>query len=338
MKFPKKTAYFAIALTAGLLAIFSYFFIGVSAKENTVTWGVNFSQFQATKLELDWKEVYTAILRDLNAKHIKIHTNWDLIEKEQGKYDFTDTDWQLAEAERVGAKVIYVVGLKSGRWPECHEPSWFNGLEKEEQQEAILSYVQTVIGRYKNSTAVAFWQVENEPFFMFGECPHWYYSDKEFLRREIAVVKSLDDSREIIVSDSGEFSWWVKAATAGDLVGVTTYRESWMELAEDVGFYFNYPFPSVFYERRALLIGKLFGKKVIGVELQAEPWTRQFLLYVPVEEQEKKMNAEKLQATVEYAKKTGFESFYLWGGEWWYWMKEVKGRPEMWDYSKTLFQ
>jgi len=41
-----------------------------------------------------------------------------------------------------------------------------------------------------------------------------------------------------------------------------------------------------------------------------------------------------LKKNIEFAKKTGLKEFYLWGGEWWYWMKEKQGRPELWEEVK----
>ena len=31
------------------------------------------------------------------------------------------------------------------------------------------------------------------------------------------------------------------------------------------------------------------------------------------------------------------KEFYLWGAEWWYWMKEKQNKPEIWDEAKKLF-
>ena len=51
--------------------------------------------------------------------------------------------------------------------------------------------------------------------FKFGECPSWYYKNDDFLKKEVALVKSLDPSRQIIISDSGEQSTWFGAAKVG---------------------------------------------------------------------------------------------------------------------------
>ena len=97
-------------------------------------------------------------------------------------YYFDDIDWQLAQAKDKGVKIIYVVGMKSGRWPECHIPDWANNLSEQQQKDATLNYIKEVVQRYKDNDAITYWQVENEPFFHFGECPAWYYKNDNFLK------------------------------------------------------------------------------------------------------------------------------------------------------------
>ena len=66
------------------LAVFCYFFVGSAPVAQKIIWGVDFSQMQAESLELNWKEVYSAAINDLGAKHIKLHTQWDWIEGRKG--------------------------------------------------------------------------------------------------------------------------------------------------------------------------------------------------------------------------------------------------------------
>ena len=131
-----------------------------------------------------------------------------------------------------GVKLIMVVGMKTGRWPECHLPGWVTDMSKEERESEVLEYLQEMVLRYGGSSTIISWQIENEPFFPFGECP-WY--DKEFLGEEIRLVKSLSE-RPVIISDTGEWSLWFRAAKLGDIVGTTMYRRVW---AKDFKFYFT---------------------------------------------------------------------------------------------------
>ena len=300
-----------------ILLLGCFFFVGKTKPAKEINWGITFSQKHSERLGLNWKENYLAILDDLKARHLKLIAYWDLIEKEQGIYNFKDLDWQINEAEKRDAKVLLVVGRKVPRWPECHIPDWAENFAENTQQQKVLDLIEQIVLRYKDNPTIEFWQVENEPFFPFGECPPL---DKKFLKKEIDLVRSLDDQRPIIISESGEFPLWFKAAKFGDIVGHTLYRKVWVE---QLKIYFNYPFPPVFYNRKAWLIDKLFHKRVICVELQAEPWSPTLLYDSSLEEQEKTMNMEQFRKNIEFAKNTGIDTFYLWGAEWWYWLRAV---------------
>jgi len=318
-----------------LVIVFLYcFLIAKGPQQKNITFGIDFSQMQAENLKLNWKETYLSILDDLKVKNIKLHTQWDFVEGQKGNYYFNDIDWQIQQAEQRNANIIYVVGMKTGRWPECHLPTWANSLAQQQQQKEILAYIQEVVLRYKNSKAIVAWQAENEPLFNFGICP-WY--DKDFLKSEVSLIKSLDATRPVIISDSGEQSSWFKAASIGDIVGTTMYRTAWVSIYKKFGFYVNFPLSSMSYWIKAQIIKKVFGKEVINVELQAEPWAPTLFYDIPLKEQEKTMNLAKFQANVEFARHAGMKQYYFWGVEWWYWLKTTQHKPEIWDEAKTLF-
>ena len=192
--------------------------------------------------------------------------------------------------------------------------------------------LKEIIKRYGDSEAIKYWQVENEPFFPFGEC---LWVDKSFLKKEIELVKSLDFlKRPVIISDSGEGSLWFTAAKFGDIVGTTMYRKVWFR---QIGTYISYPLPPTLYWRKARIIKALFGKEVIVVELQAEPWGPKLMYDISLEEQEKTMNLAQFKENVEFAKRTGLKEFYLWGAEWWFWTKTKQNQPEIWEEAKKLF-
>lgn len=329
----KKTIQRVLVVLAIFLGIvFAYFFIGRAPEVPKIIWGVNFSQKHAANLGLDWRVAYVALLDDLGVKHIKVAFHWDILEQEKGTYSFEDFDWQVANAKTRNVLLIPVIGMKTSRWPECHMPDWAKGLSKENQQKEILAMVEAVVKRYKDNPTVAAWQVENEPFFPFGECP---WAEKGFLSREVSLVKSLDSLHKVLITDSGEGSFWTGSARYGDIVGTTMYKKTWVR---QLGFYFTYPFPPVFYWRKAQLISHFFGKEVIGAELQAEPWGPKLLYDTSVQEQKKTMNVEQFKKNIKFAKRTGFKTHYFWGAEWWFWMKEKQGDPSMWNEAKKLFQ
>lgn len=316
-----------------VLGVFCFFFGGWARPAEEITWGVVFSQKHAQLLGLDWKETYLSLLDDLGVRALKLVAYWDLLEKEKDHYDFGDLDWQIERARKRHAQILLVIGRRVPRWPECHLPDWAKELPEAEQQKRVLKLIAEIVKRYQANSAIWAWQVENEPFFPFGKCPP---PDQDFLKKEITLVKALDKKgRPVVVTESGEFPLWFKAAKFGDIVGHTLYRKVWVK---ELGFYFHYPFPPVYYGRKAWLIDKIFGKKVICVELQAEPWGPKLLYDLSLKEQEKTMNLERFKDVLQYARRTGEDTFYLWGGEWWFWLKEKQQDPQIWEEAKSLFK
>ncbi len=327
----KTTKYAGWVLLIVLLAAFTFFFVGGNEPREDILWGANFSHAHAEELGLDWQETFLALLNDLEVKRLKIITQWNLLEPERNSFDFEAVDWQIKEAEKRGVDVFLVLGMKTPRFPECHLPHWAADFSEKDREEAVLEFLRASVEHFKNSPAIWAWQIENEPLFPFGECPE---ISKDFWRKEIDLVKTLDPARPVITTDSGELSLWFNAARLGDVVGVTLYRKVWFE---ELGVYATYPLPPVFYGRKARLVKKLFGKDVINVELQAEPWGPTLLYDSPPEEQAKTMNPERFKKIVNYAKKTGLGEFYFWGAEWWYSLK-LKGEEEIWKEAGGLFQ
>src|SRR3989344_1386272 len=112
------------------------------------SFGVTFSPMYATYLGLDWQKTYISILDDLKVKNLRIPTYWSKIEKDQGKYDFSEVDFMVSEAQKSGAKITLVVGIKQPRWPEYHIPDWAKNLTTNQKQERILKLTTEIINRY----------------------------------------------------------------------------------------------------------------------------------------------------------------------------------------------
>lgn len=308
-----------------------YIGIDYSAPREKMSFGVTFSKPFAEFMGLDWKETYQAAFSDLKLKKIRLSSYWDDIQPAKDGFKFDDLDWQVREAEKNNADIIMVLGQKQPRWPECHIPGWARELPLADRQARLMDTIKAVMERYKNEKNIVAWQVENEFFFHFGECPEY---DIDFFDKEIAYVHSLDSSRPVIITDSGELSSWYRAAGRADILGTTMYRTVYNERWG----YFVYPLPASFYTVKAQIIKALTGvKKVIVVELQGEAWGPQMPNEMSMEEQSKSMTAEKLKNIAEYARSTGFSESYFWGVEYWYWLKKVKGEPAMWEEAKNIF-
>lgn len=315
-----------------LVGIFVYLFTGETNPAENVVFGITFSQKFAEEMGLDWRVVYLDILDGLNVKKLRLVAYWDKVEPRQGEYFFDDLDWQITQAEERGADIILAIGRKLPRWPECHSPKWSDDLNTSEQQERILLMLAEIVNRYRDNKAIKAWQIENEPFLLgFGECPKL---DKEFLDKEIALVRELNTSgKTIIITASGELSSWIQPAIRGDILGTTLYRNVWSNIIGR----FEYPIPPIFYDKRAKLV-RFFTEveRVIVIELQAEPWSETPIQETSDEVQAESMNLEKFKDVIEYARQTGLDEFYLWGVEWWYHKKE-HGNDAIWNEAKKLW-
>ena len=230
--FEKMIKFFAVFVLGFLwlaVLLLAYFNFPVKKTNNPIELGITFSSRYSQDIGLNWKENYVALLDDLRVKKIRIPIYWDLVEKEKDVYDFSDIDWQLDEAEKRNAEIILVVGQKVPRWPECFIPKWI-GVNNEElrknellKNEEILQFIKDAVVRYKEHPAIKYWQVENEPFLAFGDCPTPTIN-ANILDREIEIIRRLDPDKKIIITDSGELSTWMSAAARADIFGTTMYR------------------------------------------------------------------------------------------------------------------
>ncbi len=293
--------------------------------------GVSFSQKQAERYGVDWRQNYTALLEDLKFKNLRIAAYWDRLEPRQGEYDFSELDWMVAEASKAGAKLTVVVGQKNIRYPECYYPAWLDSNDKPLAQSQARQMVTKVVERYANSPTIEAWQVENE-FLLhsFGECPAQNLTRQQ-LKDEIAIVRKIDPGKPIVLTQSDQLGFPV-FGPFGDYFGFSMYRWSYRE-----GFgYFRYPQPGLYNWWKASWVEALTGQEVKVHELQAEAWGKTGNEYLPLEEQYKTMNPAQFRDNVQYARDTQIRRIDLWGAEWWYWLKVSKDQPAMWDEVKAL--
>jgi hypothetical protein len=320
-----------IVFLVAILIFITIIFVIYTPRNNQVNYGVTFSKPFAEHLGLDWKETYLAVLDDLDVKYLRLPIYWTEIESQNNNLTFENVDWQIQEAEKRDTKIIFVLGQKQPRWPECHIPDWAREMNKEDREKELTEIISYTVNKYKDEETISAWQIENEPFLPYGNCPTL---DKNFLDEEIAVVRNLDPSRPIIITDSGELSTWYSAASRADILGTTLYRIVW---DERIG-YVHYPISSLFYRFKAAMIHYLTNvQRIIIVELQAEPWGPDIILNTPLEEQYKSMNAEQFKKNIAYVNEVEFSEAYLWGCEWWYWLKTKQNDDSIWKEAKKVF-
>jgi len=297
------------------------------------TYGMSFSKFRTDELNLPYEETFFAILDDLQVRHFRFSAHWPNTEPQNGQFNFKELDFQMEEAQKRNADVVFAVGRRLPRWPECHDPEWLWGWSEEDRNREVLEYIEAVVTRYKDYENIKYWQVENEPFLNLFAYEHCGELSQEFLVKEIALVKSIDTDTPVLVTDSGNLGLWYKPWKLGDAFGTSMYRYFWNpELGT-----FKSQLPASFYKAKHNLIRLIEGKQpTMIIELSMEPWLVAPVVDTPVETQLERMDIEKMHEIMSFAQKTGFETQYLWGAEWWYWMKE-RGHDEFWEFGKEIF-
>lgn len=321
-----------VVVTIIFAILFCFSFVKMPSK---ITYGVTFSKLHSEELGLDWKEVFLATLDDLKIRQYRLSAHWDKTEAQKDKFDFSDLDFQMNEAKKRDAKVILAVGRRLPGWPECHDPIWAYNLSKEEKRAELLQYIEAVVNRYKDYPNLMYWQVENEPFLVLyarHSCGDFF--DKDFFDKEIALVRSLDPGTPIFLTDSGELSLWYQAYTRADVFGTSIYLYVWNHTLGQI----RYPIVPAFFRIKHNIMKLFFSNKpAIISELSAEPWLLKPIIETPINEQLEQMDTDKFRNMINFASKTGFDTQYLWGVEWWYYMRE-NGHSEFWDIAREIYK
>lgn len=295
-----------------------------------IRFGASFSAPYAQYLGVNHKACLEAAITDLRVRRLRLMSYWNRLEPRRGSYDFSELDWQIKMAEKHGAEVTLCLGLRQPRWPENHWPDWALGLPEGEWQQALLDFIAKTVNRYKKSACVVSYQLENEARLRrFGLNGNF---DRRRLKREYKLVKSLDEKRPVIMSCSD--SWGLPLlGPRPDRYGFSIYRYFY-----DKDAYRQASRPALFYRIRARLIGLLKNRGVFIHELQAEPWGPKPIPQMPLKEQFKSMEINKVKQAVVFAQSTGLYPVDLWGMEWWYWLKTKHDKPEIWNYMRSVYK
>lgn len=308
-------------------------------QDEPLRYGTTFIPSYASFYGLDPQETMDALIHDVGFDRFRLVSYWNVIEKNEGEYDFSELDWQFKKAEAAGVDVNLSLGLRQPRWPECHMPEWAMKKPKDEWYPKLKNVMKATVERYKDSPALVSYQVENE-FFMtiFGECTDF---DRERFVDEYNYVKNLDPSKPIIVTRSNNWGGVPIGEPTPDQFGVAVYKRVWDKTLTKR--YFEYPYPPWFYGFLAGAGEIVSGKSMIIHELQMEPWLVEGKGFEmndvnSVTEQNKSMNAERLKDRFKYGRDTGMRTIDTWGAEWWYWRKVKAGDPSLWDVAREEVQ
>jgi hypothetical protein len=154
---------------------------------------------------------------------------------------------------------------------------------------------------------------------------------------EYNLIKKLDPNHPVIIGRSNNALGFPVGQPQPDKFGISVYKRVW-----DAGVtrrYLEYPFPAWFY---AYIAGtqKIFLHKDMAItELQAEAWApnHKSLQDIGLDEQNKSLNAQRLERRFGYGKATGMREIYLWGAEYWYYRQQILHDPSLWNAAQQEF-
>lgn len=292
--------------------------------------GASFSVPYAQYLGLDPKQCLRQAIKDLGVERLRLMSYWNRLEPKPGEYDWRELDWQIDLAEKSGVEVTLCLGLRQPRWPESHWPDWALEMSGNKWQQPLLEFIEAVIKRYRGKTCIVSYQLENEALLKgFGKNGNF---DRERLKREFELVKALDVDRPVIMSCSD--SWGLPIfGPRPDMYGFSIYRYFYNR-----GRYRRSRRPALFYRLRAGLIRLIKWRNTFVHELQAEPWGPAGIPDMPLEEQFKSINLQRVKEAVAYARRSKLYPVDVWGLEWWYWLKVEHNRSDIWDYMRSVYK
>ncbi len=306
--------------------------------------GASFSHRHLKSLNLDPLSALSEF-KKLGLKWIRLGCYWDEIEKEKGKFDFSQIKSLINYCDKNDIKVVLTVGMKAPRWPEYYFPGWIDKrptrLGKISKNNTIISggtklFIDKTIKLFKENKSIKVWQVENEPLDYSGE--KWWKIDFELLKEEIKIVRKIDPTRKILINlwgnELSKRKLYKKAIEVADIVGFDLYTKHQIPYLKWFSLYIG-PFDSSPKIRKIIKEIKQSGKEFWIAELQAEPWEANGLIFKG--NNPPSFRPEKFEKNLEWGKSFKPSVILLWGFEYWYWRKTL-GDLRYWNEAKRLLK
>ena len=321
-------------------------------QETEPLWGANFSCKRAEYLGQNCDVALASVLDDLGVRRLCLSVYWSDVEQTPGQYDFSAIDRQLAALSARDAKAFVTIGMKAQRYPEYWLPTWLrleakippNAFPEDNPliQQYLFPFLTAAAAHLAAQPAVEALQVDNEPFVPSrGQANGWRIR-QDFLLREIAAIRAGAPPLPLAISHA---SWlrsddtWRWIVDQVDVLAQAVYtkrqRGPWPWL---------YIFPYRFGPFTPNLPGQAAearrrSKQLWIGELQAEPFEER-----TIDPRRRATNGlgsfspRWLADNVRLARRSQATRAYLWGVEWWLYLKEQRDEPALWEAGRTLFR
>ncbi len=338
----------AILLVAHLLFQFQWY---TTASESQPVLGANFSCKRAEHFGQDCRRALEGVLDELGARQLRLSVYWSDVERSPGDYDWSSIDWQLDTLHARGARAVVSIGMKAQRFPEFWLPTWLrlaaaipaDRFPEDHPliEQYLFPYLEAAARHIAAHPAVDSLQVENEPFVHFEGHANGWHIREAFLARELATVRAATPATRISVSHA---SWsrrdatWTWILDNADVISQSVYtkrqRGPWRWL-----YIFPYRLgpvtprlPTQAAEARRR------GQELWIAELQAEPYEGPSVdVRREATHDVASFSPRWLHDNLRLARRSGATRVYLWGVEWWAFLREQRADSQLWDAGRSLF-
>lgn len=294
--------------------------------KNSIELGVSFSIKTCADYGINWQTCLESLL-EAGFKRFRIMSYWDLHHPKIDVYDWGLLDKQLEIITARGATASLCIGMRQPRWPETHAPGWALELDVDTRVSYYFAYHQAVIDRYKDTSCIESWQLENE-FWNKSFGLNNTFSRKRLVT-EFKMLRASDPERPIIMS-LGNTVGYALLAPKPDLFGTTMYLTQF-----EKGKYSPTKYSPLYFRVRSWLVKIICWRSLVIHELQAEPWGPKANWEMDDQEQSRSMDAEQFKKCVAFARNSGMKYMDLWGAEWWYWRKTTQKDVALWTTVKN---
>lgn len=314
---------------------------GVPLPRKQVFYGFSFNPYVFEQLGLNWHSAYLKLIDSFDWEWVRLSFYWNKMVDENNVLKLDDLWFQINEAEKRNINVVLVVGVKAPFYPEVYAPAELtkhftlgeNIKADSPTGKTILKVESELVPIIATSSAITYWQVENEPFA--GPVNNWQI-DISLLEEEMKLVRRLDPmNRPIILTHPAPYPFdsnWKKLLNllkSGDVLGVNYFPKTrtpdiinfnlfgkhlkvkWPEFV-NIPTYIWGPFSPDF--KKVAKIVSNNGNKLWVMEMQAEPYLTKFnevkgKIFV--------FQPEDIVKSDNQIRKSGINHIGLWGAHWW---------------------
>lgn len=268
--------------------------------------GFSYSPGIVSSANTDAAHELATLLAETEPDLVRLPVYWELVQPTPNRLDFSSVDELLdvidahnTFAERQ-TRVVLTLGARNFLYPELHQPAWAGPREQPHLNDVqagslYRTYFDESVLRYRSSSLLYAWQVENEPLdYVVNDLTGADQITLTQLSWEVAEVHELDPAHEVVVTTFDGWNVYIdllqiyaplvlaglgaypsghpdEALEAGDALGLDLYIDQ-----PSTPYRFTSPDLRSVWKQQAVALwadrARAQGKDLWLAEVQAQPW------------------------------------------------------------------